>query len=109
MSRWRDGDGENVHFFLLPCFLLPCSFFLLKCLLPLALAKNLPDQGKIASRSPLRCPCFLHAIGPCGQRCNERVGSNLCCRKCRYANRRLLLLLLSCCVISYIEMTPDAC
>src|SRR6476661_402013 len=80
MEGWR---GRKFAFLPSALFLLPCSFFLLKCLLPLALAKNLPDRGKIASTSLLQCPCFLHAICPCGRRCNERVGSNLCCRKCK--------------------------
>ena len=66
-------------FFLLPSsfFLLASSFLLLKCLLPLAKPKNLPTKGKIASSSSLRCPCFFARV------MQLRVGSNLCCRKCK--------------------------
>lgn len=46
MEGWR---GRKFAFLPSALFLLPCSFFLLKCLLPLALAKNLPDRGKIAN------------------------------------------------------------
>ena len=56
---------------------LPSSFLLLKCLLPLAQPKNLPTKGKIASSSSLRCPCFFARV------MQLRVGSNLCCRKCK--------------------------